>query len=132
MNGDEMIFGIGVDITSVARSAQSLERFGDKFVRRVLSDVEIEAFQTSNQPERFLAKRFAIKEAASKALGTGIRDGVSFHDFVTEHDAMGKPELCVSGRAAERCEQFGITRFHLSLSDEGDTVVAYVVMECGA
>ena len=124
-----MIFGIGVDITSIARIESSWQRFGERFARRVLHQCERTAFANSRQPPQFLAKRFAIKEAASKALGTGIRDGVSLHDFVTHKNSQGRPELSVYGVAALRCAQSGIKRYHVSLSDEGDTVTAFVIFE---
>ncbi len=124
-----MIFGIGVDIASITRIELSLQRFGERFAHRVLHEQERGEFIHSSQPGRFLAKRFAIKEAASKALGTGIREGVSLHDFVTHNDAMGKPELQVLGIAAKRCERQGINHYHVSFSDEGDTVTAFVIFE---
>lgn len=125
-----MIFGIGVDVTSIERIESALQRFGDRFVNRVLHENERGDFARSGQHARFLAKRFATKEAASKALGTGIRDGVSLHDFVTWNTDMGKPELNVFGVAAKRCQQVGVTRYHVSLSDEGDIVTAFVIFEC--
>ena len=125
-----MIYGIGVDVTSVSRVEKSLERLGERFMHRILAVDEREDYCAHSQPARFLAKRFAIKEAASKALGTGIRDGVSFHDFITSHDSLGRPLLHVAGRADELSRSVGIVRYHLSLSDEGDLVAAYVVCEC--
>lgn len=124
-----MIFGIGIDVTSIARVDSSLQRFGERFAHRVLHENERDDFVASSQPARFLAKKFAAKEAASKALGTGIRGGVSLHDFVTWNSDMGKPELKVFGVAAERCRQEGVTRYHVSLSDEGDIVTAVAIFE---
>ena len=124
-----MIFGIGIDVTSIARVDSSLQRFGERFAHRVLHENERDDFVASSQPARFLAKRFAAKEAASKALGTGIRGGVTLHDFVTWKSDMGKPELKVFGVAAERCRQVGVTRYHVSLSDEGDIVTAVAIFE---
>ena len=124
-----MIFGIGIDVTSIARVDSSLQRFGERFAHRVLHENERDDFVASSQPARFLAKKFAAKEAASKALGTGIRGGVSLHDFVTWNSDMGKPELKVFGVAAELCRQEGVTRYHVSLSDEGDIVTAVAIFE---
>ena len=124
-----MITGIGVDATSVARITQSHQRFGERFVHRLLHPDERAGFTLSASPDRFLAKRFAIKEAASKALGTGIREGVSLHDFITTHDALGKPHLELAGEASRRAAQAGIVRVHLSLTDEGDIVTAFVICE---
>ena len=124
-----MITGIGTDLVTVSRVARSHERFGERFARRILHAVEFEAYRRSREPARFLAKRFAVKEAAVKALGTGERDGVLLRDFHVEHDALGKPLLGVSGEAARRCRQAGVTVRHVSLSDEGDQVIAFVVLE---
>ncbi|MEM7292813.1 MAG: holo-ACP synthase [Pseudomonadota bacterium] len=124
-----MITGIGVDTTLVSRIEESLDRFGDRLVARVLHESERTEFESCRQPAQFLAKRFAIKEAAAKALGTGIREGVSLHDFVTEHDKLGKPLLSVGGVAAEMCAAQGINHFHVSLTDEADNVTAFAVFE---
>ena len=124
-----MIVGIGTDLVTVSRVARSHERFGERFARRILHAVELEAYRRSREPARFLAKRFAVKEAAVKALGTGERDGVLLRDFHIEHDALGKPLLGVSGEAERRCLRAGVIARHVSLSDEGDQVIAFVVLE---
>jgi len=80
-------------------------------------------------PVQFLAKRFAVKEAAVKALGTGERTGVLLRDFYLEHTELGKPLLCVDGKAKKMCEIHNVRATHVSLSDEGDQVVAFVVFE---
>ena len=127
--GHSVISGIGVDVTSVERIEQSLARLGERFAKRILHPEEMHHYTASKQPARYLAKRFAAKEAACKALGTGIRDGVSFHDFVISNNAYGKPELRIEGRAAELCEADGVTTHHISISDEGDVVTAFAVFE---
>jgi holo-[acyl-carrier protein] synthase len=124
-----MIAGIGVDLATVSRVARIHERFGMRFARRFLHDSEIPLYLDHKNPERFLAKRFAVKEAAVKALGTGERNGVLLKDFYLQHDGLGKPLLRVSGVAHTLCEQRGIKGFWVSLSDEGDTVAAFVVLE---
>ena len=124
-----MIIGIGTDLVTISRVARSHERFGDRFARRILHAVEFEAYHRSREPARFLAKRFAVKEAAVKALGTGEREGVLLRDFHVEHNGLGKPLLGVSGEAERRCRQAGVTVHHVSLSDEGDQVVAFVILE---
>jgi holo-[acyl-carrier protein] synthase len=124
-----MIYGIGVDIATVSRLATTHERFGERFARRILHENEIGEFAGHTQPARFLAKRFAVKEAAVKALGTGERQGVLLKDFYLSHDKLGKPLLEVSGEAKRRCHLAGILHRHVSLSDEGDQVVAFVVLE---
>lgn len=125
-----MIAGIGVDLTTVSRIARAHERFGERFARRFLHASEMALYRTNEQPARFLAKRFAVKEAAVKALGTGERQGVLLRDFHLQHDELGKPLLGVSGESARRCQARGIDSLWVSLSDEGDTVAAFVVMEC--
>lgn len=123
------IYGIGTDIASIARVQRSLERHGEAFAERVLTGPELDEYRASRRPERLVAKRFAVKEAVSKALGTGIGAELSFHDVWVGHDALGKPVLHFTEAASVRLAARGITKSHLSLSDEGDTVVAFVVLE---
>lgn len=124
-----MIKGIGVDLVTVSRIQKVHERHGERFARRILGDVELAAYHETKYPERMLAKRFAAKEAAVKALGTGERQGVLLKDFVVSHDELGKPYLSANGVARQRAENQGISTFHLSISDEADQVVAFVVCE---
>ncbi|MBF9001627.1 MULTISPECIES: holo-ACP synthase [Vibrio] len=124
-----MIIGLGTDISEIARIEKALDRTGASFARRILTESEIEAFSQHKQPARFLAKRFATKEAAAKALGTGIAQGVSFQDFTVTHDELGKPLLSVSGMALTLAKQKGIRSFHLSISDERNYAVATVIAE---
>lgn len=124
-----MIAGIGVDLATVSRISVVHERFGLRFAKRFLHEKELPAYQTHQNQDRFLAKRFAVKEAAVKALGTGERTGVLLKDFYLEHDALGKPLLRVSGKAQTLCKKLGIEGFWVTLSDEGDTVAAFVVLE---
>jgi len=124
-----MIAGIGVDLATVSRVAKIHARFGQRFARRFLHERELTAYSSHPCPERFLAKRFAVKEAAVKALGTGERSGVLLKDFYIEHDELGKPLLRVSGTAQLRCDAQGINSFWVSLTDEGDTVAAFVILE---
>jgi len=124
-----MIAGIGVDLATISRVEKTFSRFGDRFAKRILNESEWESYKNNHSQIRFLTKRFAVKEAAVKALGTGERTGVLLRDFYIEHDDLGKPILKVSGEAGRRCEQYGINQFWVSLSDEGDTVAAFVVIE---
>ena len=124
-----MIAGIGVDLVTISRVEKVYERFGDRFARRILGENELQRYRESTQPARYLAKRFATKEAAVKALGTGERDGVLLKDFTTSHDSLGKPLLNIEGKAADLCRKRGIAHQHISLSDEQDQVVAFVVLE---
>ena len=124
-----MIAGIGVDLATLSRVSATHQRFGRRFAERFLHEKELEAYELHKHQDRFLTKRFAVKEAAVKALGTGERTGVLLKDFYVEHDELGKPLLRVSGKAAEICQNRGIKGFWVSLSDEGDTVAAFVVLE---
>jgi len=124
-----VIFGIGTDIVRIARMAENLARYGERFAARILSDAELTVFQQSTQPAQFLAKRFAAKEAAAKALGTGFRDGLSLRDIGVANDALGKPALVFSARAQEMLKKQEVIASHLSLADEREYAIAYVVLE---
>ena len=123
------ITGIGTDIVALDRIEKLFEKHPQRFPQRILTAFELEEMQRMEQPVHFLAKRFAVKEAASKALGTGIADGVQFVDFEVRHDALGKPELQAYNRAAEIMRDKNITASHLSISDEKRYAVAYVIFE---
>ena len=124
-----MIKGIGVDMAEIGRFTATYARFGARFPERILSAQELREFAHSRNPGRFLAMRFAAKEATSKALGTGFRDGVASRQIGVVHSASGKPNLAVTGRAAELFATFGISASHVSLTDEGGFAVAFVVLE---
>ena len=124
-----MIVGIGTDIVKVSRMAESLEKHGSRFAKRILADSEYEQFQEKMAPALFLAKRFAAKEAAVKALGTGFRDGISMRHIFVENDALGKPGLQFVEAAKTKIEEHQITYSHLSLADEQEYAIAYVVLE---
>ena len=121
-----MIFGIGTDIVSVERIRDALEKHGERFARRILADSEWEAYSQAAHPEHFIAKRFAAKEAAAKAFGTGFSKGLAMKDIAVVNDARGKPELCFHGRAATLCEELGIGRHYISISDEREHALAFV------
>ena len=124
-----MIAGIGTDIVRIERIQKILEkRTGEAFARRILTDAEMAIFSGHANPAAYLAKRFAAKEAASKALGTGIGK-VSFQHLEVSNDEKGAPKLVFSGYALELQQQRNIHSIHLSLSDEVDAAVAFVVLE---
>lgn len=124
-----MIFGIGTDIVRIQRMADNLERYGERFAARILTEVEMTAFLASAQQAPFLAKRFAAKEAAAKALGTGFRNGLNLRDIGVSNDGLGKPMLAFSDRAQQALKNQGVGAAHLSLSDESEYAIAYVVLE---
>lgn len=123
-----MIYGIGTDIVAVARMARALQRHGARFARRILTMAELTDFQTAVHPHRFLAKRFAAKEATVKAIGTGFSHGLSLHDISVVHDMAGKPMLHFSDHALDLLEARGIGEHFLSLADEHDYAIAYVTL----
>jgi holo-[acyl-carrier protein] synthase len=124
-----MILGTGIDICEVPRIAQSIARFGDRFLQRVFTPEEIRYCQSKkNSAERFAA-RFAAKEAAMKALGTGQRQGVIWKDIEVAHAPGGRPVLRLSGVAAEIARKLGVNRTSLSLTHTESTAMAMVIFE---
>jgi len=124
-----MIVGTGVDIAETERLGEALERHGERFSRRIYTPQEIaycERFK--NKAERYAA-RFAAKEAAFKALGTGWREGIRWLDVEVTHQPSGKPELVLTGRAKEIAEQMGVARTEVSISHANQYVVAQVIFE---
>ncbi|HWU82650.1 MAG TPA: holo-ACP synthase [Methylophilaceae bacterium] len=124
-----MIFGIGTDIVEVARIEDSLARFGDAFAQRILTEQEWLSFQQSKTQARFLAKRFAAKEAFAKALGTGLREPATFQNIGIAHDDLGKPVLDLASPLQKLLDKKGIVQQHLSISDEKALAAAFVVLE---
>jgi holo-[acyl-carrier protein] synthase len=124
-----MLAGIGVDIAETARFERLQQRFGDRIARRILTGREFERYLERHRSATYLASRFAAKEAASKALGTGIARGIGFHDIEVSNNEDGKPELHFHRQAAELIRQRGIRQSLLSLSDEKHYAVAMVVLE---
>ncbi len=123
------IFGIGADLVRVDRIRGLLARHPERFPARILHAAERAELAGQGDAAAFLARRFAAKEAAAKALGTGIADGVRFDDFQVDHHPGGRPRLRCHGRAAELLERHGITACHLSLSDDGGYALAWVILE---
>jgi holo-[acyl-carrier protein] synthase len=127
-----VIYGIGIDLVKIPRMAAALERYGDRFLNRVFTAGEIAYCREKRWAAAGLALRFAAKEAFSKALGVGLRrDGIRWREVEVVPNPRGKPELRVSGRAAELCAAAGITAMHLSLTDEDDRALAVVILEKG-
>lgn len=124
-----MIVGIGTDIIEIQRIAQLYQKQGERFAKRILSASELQEFAAVQFPEPFLAKRWALKEAVAKALGTGIAQGVTFEQMTIAHHASGQPYLQLSGAAKQRAEQIGADDWHISVSDEKHYSVAYVLAQ---
>jgi holo-[acyl-carrier protein] synthase len=124
-----MIVGIGTDIVANDRVGQLYKKQGSRFTDRLLTKNELLEFSESLNPERFLAKRWAVKEAVSKALGTGISGGISFSQMEVCHYESGQPYIELSGFSKEYSESLGVTDWHVSVSDERDYSIAYVLAE---
>ena len=124
-----MIFGIGTDIVEMSRMQSTWERFGEHFARRILMDEEMELFKRTKQPARFLAMRFAGKEATVKAMGTGFAHGVWLRDVGITNNEWGRPLIIWSERGQKMCDQLGIGKGHVSLTDDAGLVLAFAVVE---
>jgi len=124
-----MVIGVGTDLMEIARIQQSIARFGERFLERVFTPSEIEYCQRKKNAAESFAARFAAKEAAAKALGTGISYGISWLEIEVNREPTGRPILTLTGRAAQRARQIGVTRASLSLTHSRETALAVVVME---
>lgn len=127
-----MIYGIGTDIVSIPRIAAMLARHGERAALRLLAEAEMAAFAVHNDPARLLAKRFAAKEAFSKAVGTGLRDPVLLSNIAVQHNQLGQPQFAFAPQLQDWLDAKGMAACHLSISDEVETVVAFVILESGA
>jgi holo-[acyl-carrier protein] synthase len=124
-----MIYGVGTDLIEIRRIEQALTRFGERFARRILCDPELARFQAHRQPAAYLAKRFAAKEAFTKALGTGIHAPANWHGVWVVNLRSGKPQLEFSPALRALLDQRGVRRAHLSLTDEREMASATVILE---
>lgn len=124
-----MIFGVGIDIVELSRIQSAYERFGEKFARRILMEEEMELYHRSKRGVRFLAMRFAGKEAAVKAMGTGFAHGVWLRDVGIVNNDRGRPLIIWSPRGRRVCERLGIGGGHVSLTDEAGLIMAFAVVE---
>lgn len=128
-----MIHGIGTDIVAVGRLERLFRRHGERALERLLAPTECDELAASGIVDpprigRFLAKRFAAKEAFAKAMGTGVRAPFLLTAIAVTHDPLGKPAISLAGEAATVLSAQGLVT-HLSLSDEGELVLAFVVVE---
>ncbi len=123
-----MIFGTGTDVVQMDRISRIYERHGDRFVDHVLMPEEQSAFRNHARPARFLAMRFAAKEAIVKAMGTGFSHGMWLRDCGVAQNHLGKPDIIWSHRGQRRCEQLGIGEGHVTLTDEAGLVVAVAIL----
>ena len=124
-----MIYGVGTDVVEIGRIEKALERFGERFARRILCEPELRRFARHRLPASYLAKRFAAKEAFTKALGTGIHAPANWHGVWVTNLKSGKPVLEFSNDLQKLLDTRGVTRAHVSLSDERGVAFATVILE---
>ena len=127
-----MIYGVGTDIVEIARIERVLSRSGARFAERILCPPELARFRVHRKPVAYLAKRFAAKEAFTKALGTGIHAPANWHGVWVVNLRSGQPTLEVTPALAALLERRGVGRYHLSLSDEREFASATVILEAAA
>jgi holo-[acyl-carrier protein] synthase len=124
-----MIFGTGIDIVDISRFEKFVRENNEPLFNRVFTPHELAYCVTKRRSAQHFALRFAAKEAFLKALGTGLRNGISWRDMEVVNDPFGKPELQLGGRAGELCRENNVTRIFLSLSHDGNFAVASVILE---
>jgi len=124
-----MIVGIGTDVVSIERIAGVLERHGERFLNRILTADERKRFDRTKQKASHLAKRWAAKEAFSKAIGTGIHAPFTWHSITVSRDPSGAPGIVPDAAMADFLRGRGVKRSHLSLTDAAGVAVAFVVLE---
>jgi holo-[acyl-carrier protein] synthase len=125
-----VIYGVGTDIVEIERIEKALERFGEKFAKRILCPPELRRYESHRQKANYLAKRFAAKEAFTKALGTGIHAPANWHGVWVKNLPSGKPVLEFSDPLRDLLQERRISGHHLSLADERGMAVATVILEC--
>ena len=125
-----MIYGVGTDVVEIARVKAVLEKYGERFARKILCESELRRFRGHRLPANYLAKRFAAKEAFTKALGTGIRAPANWHGVWVRNLPSGKPVLEFSDPLKQLMDRKGVTSAHVSLSDEKGVAFATVILEC--
>lgn len=128
-----MIVGIGADLADIRRIEKTLDRFGDRFVRRVFTEIEQAKSDKRRERAASYAKRWAAKEACSKALGTGLRMGVAWREMGVVNLRSGKPTMALTGGAAERLNRLvpdgRVPRIHVTITDDHPYAQAFVVIE---
>ena len=126
-----MIYGIGTDVVEVKRIKGAIERFGDAIAKKILNNAEYSIYSKTKVKENFLAKRFAAKEAFAKALGTGFRGLVTLKSIEVTNNSLGKPSIKMTAGLKDLVDSLDIKSCYLSISDEKNIAVAFVVLERG-
>tara|TARA_B100001175_G_C19450912_1_gene611279 strand:- start:647 stop:1027 length:381 start_codon:yes stop_codon:yes gene_type:complete len=124
-----MIYGIGTDLVEVKRIKEAIERFGDAIAKKILNNAEYSIYSKTKVKENFLAKRFAAKEAFAKALGTGFRGLVTLKSIEVINNSLGKPSIKMNSELQGLVDNLDIKSCHLSISDEKNIAVAFVILE---
>jgi holo-[acyl-carrier protein] synthase len=124
-----MIVGLGIDITDVVRLEAAVKRFGERFLKRIYTEAELAYCQSKINVFERLAGRFAAKEAAMKAIGTGWKRGVAWRDFEVVRELSGRPTMSFHGKAADFAARLGVKRASLSISHTEQQAIAQVILE---
>lgn len=124
-----MIIGVGLDIVEIDRIQKIFNQYGDAFAKRILCENEYEDYRKQKIQERFIARRFAAKEAVAKALGTGFSAGITMGMICVAHDESGRPIIKLYGKAKEKADSLGVENLLISISDERRYATAFAVME---
>jgi holo-[acyl-carrier protein] synthase len=123
------IYGTGIDLCDIDRVEKSIAKYSEAFANKILHPSEKAIFDSTKYKARFLAKRFAAKEAFAKALGTGIAEGVTLPDIEVKNDPLGKPYLVLHGKTQKKLGLINAPHVHLSISDEKHFAIAQVIIE---
>ena len=124
-----MIVGLGVDMAQIERFEKLIDNYGARAAQKILAPIELQRFNESVRPAALLAKRWAVKEAFGKALGTGVGQGITLPEIAVVPGEHGAPELQLSGKAALMVQRMGVEHTHLSISDEAGFAIALVILE---
>ncbi|MGX5173530.1 holo-ACP synthase [Aliikangiella sp. IMCC44653] len=123
------ILGIGIDLCEIERVQSSIDKHGELFAKKILHPNELVVYRNLKLRARYLAKRFAAKEAFAKAMGTGVAEGVSLPYIEVVNDELGKPSILLHETTREKLASWGNCRVHLSISDEKNLAQAQVIIE---
>mgnify|MGYP001034814330 FL=1 len=124
-----MIFGTGLDIVEIDRIKNSLKKYSPKFEQRIFTSTEIDYCQSQGDPAKHFAARFAVKEAVSKCMGTGITEALGFKDMEVVNEKTGKPILVMTGKGKELFEKLKLKSIHISISHDSTHAIAHAIAE---